>query len=145
LTFALPLTTRSNRLPPINSAKVTCRPLAPRTETTPFATTSDSTGAPSFGDASSSSAARASAAAWRSCRTAALHRLAADRRTLIDRAIAVALHPRDPLERDVQFLGDNLSQRGRDACAKLHFSAEHRHRSIGSDGQPRIHLIRRRR
>jgi hypothetical protein len=60
---AFPVCRRLNSLPPIRSAYETDWP-APAL-TTPFVTVRLETGAPSFADAMSSSAARASAAAWR--------------------------------------------------------------------------------
>jgi hypothetical protein len=63
--------------------------VAPRTETAPSATTSESTGAPRR-PAVSRSGARLGRGLSR-LRAAALHGLTADGRALVDRAIAVAL------------------------------------------------------
>src|SRR5436190_3064620 len=59
---ALPVTGRLNGLPPIRSAYDTC---LPPPLTTPFDTVRPETGTPRFAEANPSSAARASAAAWR--------------------------------------------------------------------------------
>jgi hypothetical protein len=59
---------------------------------------------------------------------------------LVDRAITVALHPRDALERCVELLGDDLPQRRRHTGSQLHFAAEDRNGSIGRYDQPGVEL-----
>ena len=69
-------------------------------------------GTPKRTDAKDSSVALASAAAWRNWPPAALNRLAAKRRRLVNGIGRVALDPVNFLERIIEFFGDDLAQRG---------------------------------
>ena len=68
---------------------------------------------------------------------ALLDRLAAGGHALVGRPGRVAGHHLDPAVVDVELVGGDLGERGRDALAELDLAGEHRHRPVRVDAQPR--------
>ena len=74
--------------------------------------------------------------------SSSLHGLTTDRRSLVDRTVAVALHPRDAIEGRVELLGDDLPECGGYPRTQLDFAAENCDRSVGGDDEPGVELVR---
>ena len=64
----------------------------------------------------------------------------AGRDALIDHLRSVQTGHFDPIERDVEFLGDDLCQRGFDAGSQVDLAAKDGNRAVFADGEPGIEL-----